>query len=116
MKSRPHTQFVRGACSVLVATGCFSCESTPKPSEAAVPRAKAEATALARVKGGKITEGELEKEDGKLVWSFDISQPGTKDIKEIQVDAKTGAIVSEETESAEDEAAEKAKEAKEKKS
>jgi uncharacterized membrane protein YkoI len=50
----------------------------------------------------------LEKEHGRLVWSFDIAQPSTQDITEVQVDAKTGQVVSIEKETP-------AKEAKEQK-
>ena len=78
-------------------------------AEATVSRADAEKTALARVPGGTVKEGELEKEKGKLVWSFDIAAPGASDIKEVQVDAMTGAVVSVETESAAAEAKEKKK-------
>ena len=42
---------------------------------------------------------ELEKEDGLLVWSIDVNSPGSKDITEVLVDAKTGKVVSVETES-----------------
>lgn len=60
---------------------------------------------------GTIEEGELEKEHGKLVYSFDIrNSKGT--ITEVQVDAKTGAIVSVEEEDAAAEAKEKAKDKK----
>jgi hypothetical protein len=41
------------------------------------------------------------------VWSFDIAAPGTRDITEVQVDAVTGAIVSVETETPAQQAAEK---------
>jgi uncharacterized membrane protein YkoI len=61
--------------------------------EATITKAQAEKTALARVPQGGIKSAELEKEHGKLVWSFDIARPGTKDITEIQVDAKSGKIV-----------------------
>ena len=77
-------------------------------AQAKVSRADAERAALAKAPGGTIKEGELEKEHGKLIWSFDISMPGTSDIKEVHVDAMTGEVISTETESA-------AKEAKEKK-
>lgn len=107
MKSNITSQIVRGASASLLLVLAVACESKPRLSEAAVPRSKAEATALARVKGGKIMEGELEREHGRLIWSFDIAQPGTTDIREIGIDAKTGAIVSEETETAAQEAAEK---------
>src|SRR5438128_2746885 len=51
-------------------------------AQAKVSKADAEKTALAKVPGGTIKEGELEKEKGKLIWSFDIATPGTKDITE----------------------------------
>src|SRR5258705_11636136 len=73
-------------------TGCMT-EKHSKASleaEARVSKADAEKTALAQVPGGTIKEGELEKEKGKLIWSFDISTPGTKDITEVQVDAING--------------------------
>jgi surface antigen len=84
-------------------------------AEATVSKADAEKTALAQVPGGKIKEGELEKEKGKLIWSFDIATPGTKDITEVQVDALNGGVVSKTIESAADQAKEKQEEAREKK-
>jgi uncharacterized membrane protein YkoI len=50
--------------------------------------------ALARVPGGRIVKGELEEENDRLVWSFDIKVEGRDGIEEVQVDARTGAIVS----------------------
>ena len=61
-------------------------------SKAKVTRADAERTALAKVPGGTIKEGELEKEKGKLIWSFDITTPGSKEITEVAVDAITGDV------------------------
>ena len=110
MNTKLSNHAMRGSCAALLLSLAASCQSTPKLSDAKVPRAKAEATALARVKGGKIKEGELEREHGKLIWSFDIAQHGTTDIHEIAVDANTGAIVSEETETAAQEAKEAAEE------
>ena len=54
----------------------------------------------------KIKSGELEKENGRLIWSFDIALTKSKDVVEVQVDAKTGKIVSMEIESAKEEAKE----------
>src|ERR1700716_3075640 len=62
-------------------------------AQAKITKTQAEKTALAKVPNGKIKSGELEKEHGKLVWSFDISTPHSKNITEVQVDAKTGKIV-----------------------
>ena len=55
---------------------------------------------------GNIEDGELEKEHGKLVYSFDIrNAKGT--ITEVQVDAKTGKVVSTVEETKADEEKEK---------
>jgi len=62
-------------------------------AQAKITRAEAEKIALDKVPGGTIKEGEIEKEKGKLIWSFDIATPGTKDITEVNVDALTGAVV-----------------------
>jgi uncharacterized membrane protein YkoI len=83
-------------------------------AEAKVTQAAAEKTALAKVPNGKIKSGELEKEHGKLVWSFDISTPHSRNITEVQVDAKTGKIVVVEVETPKDQAKEKAADKKEK--
>jgi|KBSMisStandDraft_5_1062788.scaffolds.fasta_scaffold642036_1 hypothetical protein len=100
------------AVTGLVACGSIGCATEEKKeaklqAEAKVSRVDAERAALAKVPGGTIKEGELEKEKGKLIWSFDISTPGSRDIKEVQVDAITGAVISIETESASAEAKEK---------
>ncbi len=75
--------------------------------QAKVTKAQATTTALERVPNGKVKEAELENEHGKLVWSFDIATPGSKDITEVQVDAMDGGVVSEEKESPKAEKAEK---------
>ncbi len=81
-------------------------------SQAKITREQAEKTALKKAKGA-FEEGELEMENGKLVYSFDIrNKKGT--ITEVQVDAKTGKIVSVEEEDAATESAEKKQEKMEK--
>lgn len=60
--------------------------------QATVTKEQARATALQRV-SGEVLEEEIEKENGKLVWAFDIRDAGGK-IFDVKVDAKTGAIVS----------------------
>ena len=77
-------------------------------AEAKVARADAEKIALGKVPNGTVKEAELEKEHGKLIWSFDLTTPDTKDITEVAVDAITGDVVSVEKESAESEAKESA--------
>jgi uncharacterized membrane protein YkoI len=63
-------------------------------AEAKISEADARTTALAKVPGGAISSSELEKEHGKLIWSFDIAKVGSQNVTEVQVDAKTGKIVS----------------------
>jgi uncharacterized membrane protein YkoI len=71
-------------------------------AEAKVSQADAQATALASVPNGTVKESEIEKEHGKLIWSFDLATPDTKNITEVNVDAINGNIVSTETEKPED--------------
>ncbi len=81
-------------------------------AQARITEADARATALQKVPDGIVASSELEKEHGKLIWSFDIERPDTKDITEIQVDARTGAIVSTQVETPADQAREKAADSK----
>lgn len=76
-------------------------------AQAKVTKEQAQETALTKAPGGTIKEGELEKENGKLIWSFDIATPGSKNITEVNVDAITGSIVSVGTETPADQAKEK---------
>jgi uncharacterized membrane protein YkoI len=62
--------------------------------QAKITEAQARSTALAMVINGTIKSSELEKEHGILIWSFDIATPKAQDITEVQVNAKTGKIVS----------------------
>jgi len=103
------------AIVAIYSTGCVTEEKREAKlqAEAKVSKEQAEKAALAKVPGGTIKEGELEKEHGKLIWSFDISTPNSTDIKEVQVDAITGELVSVKTESLAAEAKEKKKEKEE---
>ena len=42
--------------------------------------------ALEQLPNGSIKSAEIENEKGHLVWSFDISKPGTRNITELLVD------------------------------
>jgi len=72
-------------------------------AQAKISKADAEKAALAKVPGGKVKEAELEEEDGKLIWSFDITKHGSKGITGVEVDAKTGEVLTVEQESVEKE-------------
>jgi hypothetical protein len=82
--------------------------------QAKITKAEAEQIALAKVSHGIVKSAEIEKEKGHLVWSFDIAQPGTHDITECLIDAKTGKIISTQTESPRDQAKEAAADKKQK--
>jgi uncharacterized membrane protein YkoI len=49
--------------------------------------------ALARVPGGTISAAELEEEDGRLIYSFELKVAGKSGEEEVHVDAKTGEVV-----------------------
>ncbi len=76
--------------------------------QAKITKTEAEQIALVKVSRGIVKSAEIEKEKGHLVWSFDIARPGTHDITEVLVDAKTGRIISTQTESPSDQANEAA--------
>jgi Peptidase propeptide and YPEB domain len=79
-------------------------------SQAKISLEDARTTAIKKVPG-EIKEEELEKENGKLLYSFDIQATGQKDITEVQVSAMDGTIVSVEKENAASEAKEQKQDA-----
>jgi len=98
--------------AAIVALGAAGCASEKQEqaelqAQAKISKAQAQQTALAKAPGGTVKEGELEKEKGKLIWSFDITIPDSKDITEVNVDAITGDVVSVEKETPEQQAKEK---------
>jgi uncharacterized membrane protein YkoI len=40
-----------------------------------------------------VKECELEREHGRIIWSFALNTPDSKDITEVNVDAVTGDVV-----------------------
>ena len=90
-----------------------SSKKEPTPTEllaqAKITEDQAGKIALTKAPGGVIQSKELEEEKGRLIWSFDIATSGTKNITEVQVDAKTGDVVAVDVETPKDQA----KEAKE---
>ncbi|HEY8050516.1 MAG TPA: PepSY domain-containing protein [Ramlibacter sp.] len=79
-------------------------------TQARITRDEATRTALGKVPNGDVRTAELEREHGKLIWSFDIARPGRSGVTEIQVDAVTGKVASVKRESAPQEAREAAAE------
>ena len=66
--------------------------------QATVSEADAAKTAAARVPNGRIQAVELEAENGRLIYSYEIKVPGHSGIEEINVNAKTGEVVNTEHE------------------
>lgn len=83
-------------------------------AEARVGMKTAKATALARVPGGRIRSSELERETGKLIYSFDIVARGKPGVDEVNVDAIDGKVLSVHHEGAREERAEALKDKAEK--
>jgi uncharacterized membrane protein YkoI len=100
-------------CSAVAAALLAGCATENSDSqarlmaEAKVSKDVAQQTALAKVPNGTVKAAELEKEKGKLQWSFELNTPDTKDITEVNVDAVTGEVISVDKESAASEAKEK---------
>jgi len=102
------------ANSAFVARGQEESANEAKlAKQAKITKEQAQEIALKRAPG-TVESGELEREHGKLVYSFDIrNAKGT--IDEVQVSAITGKVVRVEHENKKQEADEKRKERKEKK-
>jgi len=70
------------------------------------------AVARARLPKATVNSAEIEEEDGRLIFSFDMKTPGKSGIDEVNVDALTGKLVGKvQHESAADERKEAADEA-----
>ena len=119
--------FVLGlVISALMAAGSLAPGASPAPRGqeeakneaklqklAKISKERAQEVALKRAPGN-VESSELEREHGRLVYSFDIrNAKGT--IDEVQVSAITGRVVRVEHETSKQEEAEKRTEAKEKK-
>ena len=59
-------------------------------AEAKVSMDAAKKTAMAQVPKGWVKSSELERENGKLLYSYDIATAGKSGIDEVHIDAMTG--------------------------
>lgn len=85
-------------------------QTTMRPK---VSEADARVTALAQVPGAQVKAHELEREHGKLIYSYDLEVPGKTGVDEVQIDAMTGKLVSVKHETPKAEQKEKVQEQKE---
>ena len=94
------------ACNRGTTSGAIKEETPGLAADAKVDPAVARKAALAKFPDGKILAEELERENGKLVYSFDIKNGNRSGIEEVIVDAVDGSVVSVAHEDAAKEAAE----------
>ena len=104
--------FVGAGAATAAAPICKEAKPGLKAS-AKVSCEQAQKTAMGKVPGGKLKSGELEEENGLLVYSFDVQPAKGSGIDEVQVNAVTGEVVSVVHETPADEAVEKKKDANE---
>lgn len=103
------------ALAIVLLAGCATEKHEDQiklQAEAKISKEKATKTALSLVPNGTVKESALEKEHGKLIWSFDIATQGSKDITEVQVDAITGKVFSTEKETPKEQSKERIEDAK----
>lgn len=104
IKSRFIGMAVVLACTLLFAGACSAQEWDGKVveeqdglfNEAAVTANAAIETARAAIPGAKILSAELEREDGALIYTFDMKIEGRAGIEEVHVDAFTGEVLARE--------------------
>ena len=60
---------------------------------AAVNRDTAEQIALRQVPGANIVGGGLEKVRGRLVWTFELATPQSRNFTEVAIDHETGKVL-----------------------
>jgi hypothetical protein len=98
---------------LIVALAAFGVSSGWASDEAKhlskITKAKAERIALTKMPGGIVRSAEMETARGHRFWSVYIAKPGSKNAKEIRVDATSGQILAVQTERPGDQAEEPAK-------
>jgi hypothetical protein len=96
---RYHTPPFLLLAAALIGSACHSSASSRRESAtlsagAQVDATTARSTALAKVPGGQVIKEELEEENGRLVYSYDIKKGSEPGVEEVQVDAHDGTVVS----------------------
>jgi uncharacterized membrane protein YkoI len=80
--------------------------------EAKITMTQARALATKTVPAATIQSGEIERENGKLIYSFDMKTKGKAGIDEVNIDAMTGTVIANQHETPKDERAEAKADAK----
>ena len=106
-----HKDFFRSVIFIValsafgISSGVASDKKEAKPSNK-ITKGRAEQIALTKVPRGSIRSAELGTARGHRFWSVYIAKPGSKNAKEIRVDATSGQILAVQTERPEDQAEE----------
>jgi hypothetical protein len=101
-------------CSLFVITSWYAfgilpgvtSDNSEAQRSSMITKGRAERIALAKMPGGKIRSAELETVKGHRFWSVYVAKPGSKNAKEIRVDAVSGQILAVQTERPGDQAEE----------
>lgn len=95
-----YSSLFAGLAAAVLAVPAVQAQASYKKDipEALAKKAKitedaAAAMAQKRFPKGTIDAVELENENGKLIWSYDIKTAGKKGIDEVNIDAYTGKMV-----------------------
>ncbi len=92
--------YIRNARGLMVVAGLVSAvpalaqQTGVTKADPAITLEAARKVALDRVPGGKVQDEELEREKGRLVYSFEISTQGKSGAQEVLVDANDGRVMS----------------------
>ncbi len=97
---------------IVIVGAAIAATAMAKAPKTKVTEPAARATALALVPGGIVKSSELETENHRLIYSFDIAQPNKPGIEEVQISALTGKLVNRHHESPAKEAKEAAADVK----
>ena len=89
--------------TAVAAAGAGAQQTIPAPAHSDIPAAlareakisvdSARVIATKRLPRAHIQSEELERENGRLIYSFDMKTPGRSGIDEVNVNALSGAIV-----------------------
>ncbi|MEP6620928.1 MAG: PepSY domain-containing protein [bacterium] len=121
MRIKPVVPFVLALCCALTLTAGAQSNKKKEESQAALQKearmtmADARAMAMRTVPNATIQAGEIEREGGKLIYSFDMKVAGKSGIDEVNIDAMTSKLISKEHETPADEKKEAKADAKAKK-
>jgi len=81
------------ALAILVAVSVSASTATSKSMHPKVSLHAARTAAQAKVPNGRLKSHELERENGRLIYSFDFQVPHKSGIEEVNVDAMTGKVI-----------------------